>query len=121
LIRAARGAPRPLDPRSHDRPAPTGRPKPVVRRLSAPYIAGPTVDDAVRVVRALIRYEFQMLLGVHSVRARKLVASRHRVRIYVPFGTQWYEYSLRRRGCRRIRRSPATSPPTRSGGFSTAL
>ena len=28
-------------------------PKPVVRRLSAPYIAGSSIDDAMRVVRAL--------------------------------------------------------------------
>jgi len=28
--------------------------------------------------------------------ARELVAAGHRVRIYVPYGTQWYEYSLRR-------------------------
>src|SRR5215469_12720549 len=28
-------------------------PRPVVRRLSAPYIAGPTLDDALRVVRRL--------------------------------------------------------------------
>lgn len=42
------------------------------------------------------RYEFQMLLGVHPERADELVAAGHRVRIYVPFGTQWYEYSVRR-------------------------
>jgi proline dehydrogenase len=42
------------------------------------------------------RYEFQMLLGVRSDRADELVAAGHRVRIYVPFGTDWYEYSLRR-------------------------
>ena len=35
-------------------------PKPVVRRLSAPYIAGSTVDDAVRVVRALKWYEYSL-------------------------------------------------------------
>ena len=37
-----------------------------------------------------------MLLGVRPDRADELVAAGHRVRIYVPFGTQWYEYSLRR-------------------------
>jgi proline dehydrogenase len=41
-------------------------------------------------------YEFQMLLGVRPKRAGELVADGHRVRIYVPFGEQWYEYSLRR-------------------------
>ena len=41
-------------------------------------------------------YEFQMLLGVREQRATELVAQGHRVRVYVPFGRQWYEYSLRR-------------------------
>jgi proline dehydrogenase len=42
------------------------------------------------------RYEFQMLLGVRPDRADALVRAGHRVRIYVPFGQQWYEYSVRR-------------------------
>ena len=56
------------------------------------------LNEAQRIVGELPpdRYEFQMLLGVRSSRARQLVAAGHRVRIYVPFGTQWYEYSLRR-------------------------
>jgi len=56
------------------------------------------IAEALRIVGELSpdRYEFQMLLGVRSARAQQLVASGHRVRIYVPFGTQWYEYSLRR-------------------------
>ncbi|WP_411276823.1 proline dehydrogenase family protein [Gaiella sp.] len=41
-------------------------------------------------------YEFQMLLGVREGRATELVAAGHPVRVYVPFGQQWYEYSLRR-------------------------
>jgi proline dehydrogenase len=41
-------------------------------------------------------YEFQMLLGVREQRASELVAAGHRLRLYVPFGEQWYEYSLRR-------------------------
>lgn len=42
------------------------------------------------------RYEFQMLLGVRPERADQLVAEGHRVRVYVPFGEHWYEYSVRR-------------------------
>ena len=42
------------------------------------------------------QYEFQMLLGVRAGRARELVAAGHRVRVYVPFGRDWYAYSLRR-------------------------
>lgn len=41
-------------------------------------------------------YEFQMLLGVREGRATELVAEGHAVRVYVPYGRQWYEYSLRR-------------------------
>ena len=41
-------------------------------------------------------YEMQMLLGVREGRASQLVADGHRVRIYVPYGVRWYEYSLRR-------------------------
>ena len=41
-------------------------------------------------------YEFQMLLGVRVARASELVAAGHRLRVYVPFGRRWYEYSLRR-------------------------
>jgi proline dehydrogenase len=41
-------------------------------------------------------YEFQMLLGVRPELGDRIVAAGHRLRIYVPFGRQWYEYSLRR-------------------------
>jgi proline dehydrogenase len=42
------------------------------------------------------RYEFQMLLGVRPELGDRIVADCHRLRIYVPYGRQWYEYSLRR-------------------------
>jgi proline dehydrogenase len=41
-------------------------------------------------------YEFQMLLGVRPELGDELIREGHRLRIYVPFGRQWYEYSLRR-------------------------
>jgi proline dehydrogenase len=41
-------------------------------------------------------YELQMLLGVREERATALVAEGHRLRVYVPYGERWYEYSLRR-------------------------
>lgn len=41
-------------------------------------------------------YELQMLLGVREARAAELVVAGHRLRVYVPFGGRWYEYSLRR-------------------------
>ncbi len=40
--------------------------------------------------------EFQMLLGVRPERGDALVEAGHRLRVYVPFGTHWYEYSMRR-------------------------
>jgi proline dehydrogenase len=42
------------------------------------------------------RYEFQMLLGVREDLADELVQGGHTMRIYVPYGRKWYEYSLRR-------------------------
>ena len=42
------------------------------------------------------QYEFQMLLGVRPELGDELVRDGHRLRIYVPYGRQWYEYSLRR-------------------------
>jgi len=41
-------------------------------------------------------YEFQMLLGVREGRASELVTEGHPLRVYVPYGQRWYEYSLRR-------------------------
>jgi proline dehydrogenase len=41
-------------------------------------------------------YEFQVLLGVREQRATELAQTGHRLRVYVPFGEQWYAYSLRR-------------------------
>jgi len=41
-------------------------------------------------------YEFQMLLGVDP-ELRKIILGRgHRLRVYVPFGRDWYPYSIRR-------------------------
>ena len=56
------------------------------------------LGEALRIVRDVPRerYEFQMLLGVRADRADSLVAEGHRLRVYVPYGTQWYEYSIRR-------------------------
>jgi proline dehydrogenase len=42
------------------------------------------------------RYEFQMLLGVDPELRRILIAQGHRLRVYVPFGADWYPYSIRR-------------------------
>jgi proline dehydrogenase len=69
------------------------------------YVAVATHDDwVIGEALALIEerglgpsdYEFQMLLGVRPELGDELVREGHRLRIYVPFGRQWYEYSLRR-------------------------
>jgi len=58
------------------------------------------IGEALRIVGeagvARDRYEFQMLLGVRPDRADELVADGHQLRVYVPYGQHWYEYSLRR-------------------------
>jgi proline dehydrogenase len=41
-------------------------------------------------------YEFQMLLGVRPELRAKILRDGHRLRVYVPFGKQWYQYSIRR-------------------------
>jgi proline dehydrogenase len=42
------------------------------------------------------RYEFQMLLGVDPVLRKSLLDGGHRLRVYVPYGRDWYAYSTRR-------------------------
>jgi len=41
-------------------------------------------------------FEFQMLYGVRRDLQRKLIQDGYRVRVYVPFGTDWYPYFMRR-------------------------
>jgi proline dehydrogenase len=58
------------------------------------------VEGAERLIRqhglSRDRYEFQMLLGVKPELRKDLVSRGHRVRLYVPFGLDWYAYSIRR-------------------------
>jgi proline dehydrogenase len=42
------------------------------------------------------RFEFQMLYGVRRDLQRKLVSEGFNVRVYVPFGREWYPYFMRR-------------------------
>jgi len=44
----------------------------------------------------LDRFEFQMLNGVRRDLQERLVQEGYRLRVYVPFGTQWYPYFMRR-------------------------
>ncbi len=58
------------------------------------------IDGAMKIIQKLglepAQYEFQMLLGVRETRRDEIVKAGHRMRIYVPFGEQWYAYSARR-------------------------
>ena len=58
------------------------------------------VEFAKRQVEILKRdrdtFEFQMLLGVRRDLQDQLVADGYRVRVYVPFGSEWYPYFMRR-------------------------
>jgi proline dehydrogenase len=58
------------------------------------------IREATRYVRAnkiaAERFEFQMLYGVRRDLQERLVRDGWRVRVYVPFGTQWYPYLMRR-------------------------
>jgi proline dehydrogenase len=42
------------------------------------------------------RFEFQMLLGVEEDLRRILIDAGYRLRVYVPYGQEWYAYSVRR-------------------------
>ena len=42
------------------------------------------------------RFEFQMLYGIRRDVQRRLIALGYRLRLYVPYGTAWYPYFMRR-------------------------
>jgi proline dehydrogenase len=58
------------------------------------------VEEALAMIQRLglgpDRYEFQMLLGVDPAFRRIITDAGHRLRVYVPFGSHWYPYSVRR-------------------------
>lgn len=55
--------------------------------------AGTYAADAGRAVDA---WEHQMLYGIRDAEQLRLVAGGRQVRVYVPFGSQWYGYFMRR-------------------------
>jgi proline dehydrogenase len=55
-----------------------------------------TLDYAQEQQIAPSAYEFQMLYGVRRELQEKLVADGYQVRVYVPYGTAWYPYFMRR-------------------------
>ena len=63
----------------------------------------PAMIDATRAFArerkvALDRYEFQMLYGVRRDLQTQLAAQGHGMRVYIPFGQEWFPYFMRRLG-----------------------
>ena len=58
------------------------------------------IDGAKELINSLglskDHYEFQMLLGVTEKMRRQIIKEEFRLRVYVPFGADWYGYSVRR-------------------------
>jgi len=58
------------------------------------------IDKSYELIKALNipkdMFEFQMLLGVREDLRDKINKDGYKVRIYVPFGEDWYKYSIRR-------------------------
>lgn len=78
----------------------------VDKLLAAGSYVGIATHDEACVQRALTtidrlrlrpeQYEFQMLLGVDPLLRKVLIEGGHRLRVYVPYGRDWYAYSVRR-------------------------
>ena len=84
---------------------------PVVRALNARRIHASldhlgesvrTAEEAVRAAAVYLeildrsRFEFQMLYGIRRDLQEELARDGYNVRVYVPFGTEWFAYSMRR-------------------------
>jgi proline dehydrogenase len=72
---------------------------------ACPYTAVATHDDvlvgeAIKLAKnkhiPVSNFEFQMLYGVRRELQRKLILRGYQVRVYIPFGDQWYPYLMRR-------------------------
>ena len=61
-----------------------------------PYLVWAGMAEVDRLGLAPDRYEFQMLLGVDPELRRTILSLGHRMRVYVPYGGDWYPYSTRR-------------------------
>lgn len=73
--------------------------------LNGHYTAIATHDDAmIEYTKELVKehnipndqFEFQMLYGIRNERQLELVNEGYKMRVYVPFGTDWYGYFMRR-------------------------
>lgn len=66
------------------------------------------IDEAMALIERLgfrsDQYEFQMLLGVLPQLRSKIISMGHPLRVYIPYGPDWYAYSVRR-----LRENPAVA------------
>jgi len=60
------------------------------------YLACAAVELIDRYGLGREEYEFQMLLGVDEELRKVLIDGGHRMRVYTPYGREWYAYSIRR-------------------------
>ncbi|WLR41345.1 proline dehydrogenase [Bacillus carboniphilus] len=76
-----------------------------IHMLNGNYTAIATHDDEIiNYTKQLVKkhnipksqFEFQMLYGIRVDRQRELVKEGYRMRVYVPYGTDWYGYFMRR-------------------------
>jgi proline dehydrogenase len=61
-----------------------------------PAMISASRDAAVRHGRAAEEYEFQMLYGIRPEEQRAITQGGNRMRVYVPYGDEWYGYFMRR-------------------------
>jgi len=61
-----------------------------------PRLVDIVADRAAYHGRKADSFEFQMLYGIRPVEQRRLAELGHTVRVYVPYGVQWYGYLMRR-------------------------
>jgi proline dehydrogenase len=80
------------------------------------YLVEQAVDRVRSAGLAAGAYEFQMLLGVRPGLGDQLVRDGHPVRVYVPFGSRWYEYSVRR-----LRENPGLARSVAGGTLARLL
>ncbi|MFF0729594.1 proline dehydrogenase family protein [Streptomyces sp. NPDC004134] len=73
----------------------TGRGYPMIGTHD-PRMIAITQELARRHGRKTDEYEFQMLYGIRTQEQQRLVAEGHRMRVYTPYGTDWYGYFMRR-------------------------
>jgi proline dehydrogenase len=61
-----------------------------------PVVIAAVGELAAEFGRSTDRFEYQMLYGIRDAEQRRLAIEGNQVRVYVPFGNQWYGYFVRR-------------------------